>query len=1398
MELGWGLLAPRTGARADVLVRVDAGTLFGEVAAELRRHVLPVDGTGLWSVGGVGVDPDCPVGTGPLRHGALLQLDAAARPEVAAVHEAHVVGGPQAGRVLRLTPGQLVLGRDGAEALADPQVSRSHCRLEVSAAGVVVHDLGSTNGTELDGAPVPTTGAAWVTAAVLRIGDMRLVLAPPAPRPVPVTARADGRVAVNRPPRLRPDPQVARVVFPHPPAERERGAVPVLAMVLPLLLGVVVWRITGNALFLLFTLLSPVMVIGSVVTERRSGSRRSRREQRLFAEQHEAAETMLRDAVRADTLTRRDQWPDAAALSRTATGPDHRLWERRRADDDVLDLRLGLADLPARVEVEGVPPGAQTTDPDVPLVVPLADVGVLGVSGPGAQALARWLVVQSAVLHSPRDLSVVVLGPTARWAWARWLPHVVPGRQDCQALFGSDEAQTTRRVAELVAELDVRRSERGPETRPQVLLIVDGARRTRAVPGLARLLAEGPAVGIVAVCVEDDPQLLPGECGATARVGSSSGCMVTLRRHGRPDQCGTADLVDDAYAETVARALSCLVDDGAAGDDGLPARVRWTELVGLELDAGPGDAARVAARWSETGRCTRALLGRGAQGPVAIDLVADGPHALVAGTTGSGKSELLQTLIASLALGHRPDELVFVLVDYKGGAAFGPCEHLPHVVGLVTDLDAGLVERALASLRAELARREAVLRDAGVKDLDDYRRRAGAGEALPRLVLVVDEFASLAEELPGFVGGLVDIAMRGRSLGVHLVLATQRPEGVVSADIRANTNLRICLAVTRENESRDVVDSPLAATISRATPGRAWLRTGHTELTAVQSARVGGRHQAPRARRPGPAVELQPACELGRPRATTADTADDGDRTDLDLLVAACHGAAADLQISAGRSPWLPPLPDTLVLDGAGPARALQVGVLDVPAQQTRRPLELDLDTGTHLLVLGSARSGRTTVLRTLAGALATTLPPDDVHLYALDLGGGGLAALSCLPHTGAVVGTEEPARLARVLDWLAGQVAHRQQVLTAAGHVGLAEHRAAASPDERLPHLLLLVDRWEAFLAAYQEVDGGRLVDLVLRLLREGPAVGLHVVITADRSALVGRMASAMPQRLLLRMADAADYAAAGLAPRLVPQTLPAGRGWWLDAEPLVAQVALLDPDPSGPAQAAALHRLAALVVPATRPPHRIASLPDTVRLAGLPAAPSGRVALGVGGDGPDLVHLGLLAPGLIVGGPPGSGRSNALLTMAHGGHGLRTLALAPRPSPLRELPGCLPTQNPDALRDALHHGPALLLVDDAELLVDSPVGLLLEDVIRDGRDRGVVVVAAGTTSELAGGYRGFVVAMRRLRSGLLLSPESAADGDLLNVRLPRSTGGRLHPGRGLLVDRDRVQAVQVAMAMA
>ena len=398
---------------------------------------------------------------------------------------------------------------------------------------------------------------------------------------------------------------------------------------------------------------------------------------------------------------------------------------------------------------------------------------------------------------------------------------------------------------------------------------------------------------------------------------------------------------------------------------------------------------------------------------------ATGRTTLVAGTTGSGKSELLRTMVASIAADAGPDDVTFVLIDYKGGATFDACRDLPHTVGVVTDLDERLAARAIRSLDAEIRRRERALRDAGAVDLADYRRapRRDGRTPLPRLVVVIDEFAALAVELPTFLSSLVGVAQRGRSLGIHLVLATQRPAGVVSDDIRANTNIRIALRLNDRHDAIDVVGSAAPAALPRSLPGRAVLRLGPEELvtfqTATSSAIVG--------RAAGLAL-------VGSAAASAAVGVGDAAASELVTLARAARAAASLCEVSAPARPWLEPLPPRLT--GAEPELAADVdgggrpvGVIDDPDHQRRRPLVWRDDAGS-LLVVGATGSGTTSALVSVVVAAA----PSSAAIYVIDArGDAALASLGALPACAGVVGLHDAERRGRVVRRLTDELARRR-----------------------------------------------------------------------------------------------------------------------------------------------------------------------------------------------------------------------------------------------------------------------------------------------------------------------------------------------------------------------------------
>jgi len=1395
-----------------------------------------------------------------LRDGMVVSLSPRYAPatsfaEPNGVAEIRVAGGPAAGSVHRLGLGRFDIGGDPrcAVVLADPSVPQRAATLSVAPGGASVEPAYGA-AVALDGETVAGP-VAWPYGGVLAVGDSLLSLHLPEEADASLTPSDDGGLAYNRPPRLLPPRRSRRLVVPSEPVKGDGPRLAVLTMVLPALFGIGMAVLLHNPLYLGMALLGPLTMGANVWTERRSGRKRHGAAMREYQEASGRHQEDLERLRAADEVERRDAAPDPATLLLVATGPRRRLWERRADDHDVLHLRVGTTDLPANLELaqdRGADPGQDPPPPpvarNVPVPLDVKALGVLGIAGDrgASRALARWLVAQAAILHSPRDLQVVVLAPGLErpddWEWVRWLPHARPrDGQDCVALLGTDAETITRRVTELVDEITTRRAARSPleleraaGAPANVLLVLDGARALRRVPGMPQILSEGPLAGVHAICVDDDERLLPEECRTVATWQWEEPARLRLRGGGL-DPLGTilGDQVSVPWCERVARAMAPIRD--SSRDDAasmLPDSARLLDLLAMP-DPSPDQVERV---WARGGRTTEAVLGYASDGPFELDLRRDGPHALVAGTTGAGKSELLQTLIASLAVANRPDAMTFVLIDYKGGSAFKDCARLPHTVGMVSDLDGHLTQRALASLSAELKRREELLLHAGAKDIEDYwdeRRRQPDLQPLPRLVLIIDEFASLVAELPEFVTGLVGIAQRGRSLGVHLVLATQRPAGVVSADIRANTNLRIALRVTDATESSDVIEAPDAAGIARSTPGRCYVRSGASSLTAMQAARVGGRRPGASTVSSDPLVARLGWSDLGRPPPRGADGPgeDDDASTDLSVLVAAVRQAAERLGLDAQRSPWLAPLDEVVSVDELPRVDAMAragrevapvgIGLVDVPAEQRRRALALDVAGGGHMLVAGSPRAGRSSVLRTIAGAIADATSPEDVHLYGVDCGANALLPLVSLPHCGAIVGRDQPDRVDRLLSRLTAEVSRRQQLLAEQGASSLAEQRAGAAPGERLPWMVLLLDRWEGFTAAFESYDLGRLIETMLRLLREGPAVGLRAVVASDASGFVGQISTVFEDRLILRFADPDDWGRAGIPARQVPKTMPPGRALLPTAVGMLeAQVALLDPDPSGPAQVAALQSIGraaaerSSALPRARRPMRVDALParitvsEALRLDPELAPPSPLWAMiGAGGDalGPVGVDLLQTSPGFVIAGPPRSGRSTALETMTRSlvGAGVQVALITPRRSPLRALaalPGVLgvlgvegeDVDELDKLLDGLERH--VVLVDDAELLADTRMADRLEALVRAARDADQAVVVAGTTEDLGSQYRGFVVDVRRSRSGLLISPQSSNDGDLLGVRLPRNMAAG-PPGRGLLALNGTVAGVQVAL---
>jgi type VII secretion protein eccCa len=1079
----------------------------------------------------------------------------------------------------------------------------------------------------------------------------------------------------------------------------------------------------------IFALLGAVVMVITAVgmlislVSRRAGQSRQRRDRRdryldRLAATHE-------DATARDHEIREQAYrthPAPHALPQWAISPVRR-WERRRSHADFLLLRIGTADLvmpSAAIPTVGMPQEvdpllmaemrslvrAHEVQPDLPTTINLDCAGEVSIVGPpeATRHLARVLLSQAAVHHAPEDLHLALVYPdqnAQEWDCLARLPHL-----RMNGVF--DGPISRRRVAPTQPALEqLLREEIHEASRQAARLNRTGGRKAR--PTGPRLLAvveqEGPAL----------PLAVPDNALDSAAIGATVLYLVTDRLHepsdpslrltvqhdgtiviedlrpvsaepGRPEQtpppvaCRPDDL-GPALAEGISRALAPY-SLGAAAErqDQDETTTTLAELLGVDdpraIDPhtawsprSPRDFLRVPIGSDDSGATVLLDLKESAQLGV-------GPHGLCVGATGSGKSELLRTLVAALASTHGPEDLSMILIDYKGGAAFAPFAPLPHVVGLMDNLadDAGLVERARASLAGEVTRRQKQLRDAGSSpDIAHYRRlRAEHPEMapMPHLFVIIDEFGELLTASPDLVDLLLTIGRIGRSIGVHLLLSSQRIEAGKLRGLDTYLSYRICLRTFTEAESSTVIGVGDAFHLP-AVPGYGYLKVDTSIFTRFRSGFVSG---------PIDTIDEQPSPEEIEERVplllptyngleaessvTVENDVPEGHTTRTTVVDTVVSQLAQAAPVS---SPvWLDPLPSRLTLSRLHstslrrgrnavpvppvPSVSVPIGIVDDPAQQRQDPWLLDLTLGGgHVSITGAPQSGRTNFLWTLATSAALCLPPSRLAFYGIDATGGGLARLSALPNVGGIATRGDRERMRRVVEEIVTMLDTREQVFSRHRIDSLDvlrnRHAAGQIPELASADVVLLIDGLGLLRSDFEELE-----DSLDDILRRGSGLGIHAVMTLSRSNEL-RMAQQplVGTRLELRLNDPAD----SLIARKLSKTLRADvPGRVLTPEQLFAHTALPIADDADTSHGVgtALEELAGRIASgwSGERPAPIRMLPEAIDPADLPD----------GEEEPDLLPLGLFQdtmtpinldlvgrdPHLLVLGDPGCGKSTVL----------------------------------------------------------------------------------------------------------------------------------------------------------
>ncbi|GAB7043716.1 MULTISPECIES: type VII secretion protein EccCa [Catenuloplanes] len=908
--------------------------------------------------------------------------------------------------------------------------------------------------------------------------------------------------------------------------------------------------------------------------------------------------------------------PESDALFSFAAS--RRMWERRVTEDDFGEVRVALG--PQQLAVQIVTPETKPVEdlepmsaialrrfvkshsvvPDLPIALSIRAFSRIVLRGDREPTLGltRAMIGQLATFQAPDDLMIAVVAApdrAASWDWTKWLPHAQHPRRNDAAGSRRMVFSTLLAAEQMLAEELASRPRFSPDAKPltslpHVLIVLDGGE----VSANCQLYGQA----LLGTTVVDLSGAVPRDAGRWLLCLDVSADSVEVFRGKSSTHLGKPDRLTLVQAEALARQLSpyrLSQQSAATSEEPLARSMELPDLLGI------GDAAGVDVNqtWRERPHRDRLRIpvGLGPDGNVVeLDFKESahegmGPHGLIIGATGSGKSELLRTIVGALAVTHSSAELNFVLVDFKGGATFASLDALPHTSAVITNLEdeLPLVDRMKDALAGEMTRRQEVLRAAGnYVSRFDYEKARAAGEELdpmPSLLIICDEFSELLQQKPDFIDLFVMIGRLGRSLGVHLLLASQRLEEGKLRGLDTHLSYRIGLRTFSAVESRIVLGVPDAYELPNA-PGHGYLKSDTSTMLRFRAAYVSGPYKPPgRAVRSQAVVQRQileygtefvPVPEISEQMIMVEEEEEGIGRQQsmLDVLIEQLQGRGPEahkvwlepLGVPPTIDAMLPPLtPDPVY--GLSPAAwrnaaklMVPVGIVDRPYEQRRDPLVADLSgAGGNVVIVGGPRSGKSTILRSLLMSLAVTHSPREVQFMCLDFGGGALRALDGLPHLSGVAGRRDGEAVRRTVAEVMSLIDEREARFTAMGIDSISTYRRRQAngevPDDLFGDLFLVVDGWGTLREDYEELE-----QTIMMLAQRGLGYGVHVVLTAARWSEVRiKMRDLLGTRLELRLGDANESEIDRRAAANVPERSP-GRGLTRDKLHFLAAISRLD----------------------------------------------------------------------------------------------------------------------------------------------------------------------------------------------------------------------------------------------
>lgn len=810
---------------------------------------------------------------------------------------------------------------------------------------------------------------------------------------------------------------------------------------------------------------------------------------------------------------------------------NNRLWEKDLNDDDFLSITLGKGTVGTSFEVE-IPEEkwGETEDDlilmprkikekyesldDMPINVNLYEEKGVAIVGEKRflNEFIKSIIIQIVTFQYYEDVKIALVCPDEDrkyWDWMRWLPHVWSDDKKVRFL-GLGETASHNIMSVLAKYLEAYKEaasssgSKKVKSKPHFVFIVTDPELLQQEK-VSKYLDDVDCEGCTPIYLYEQFEKTPKNCTALVKLKSSEdGELIHFSNAEKITEFkySLASLKD---YESFARRIAPIYVRKSYTDNSLPKSITFYDLYKVNSSR----EIPILRSWNNNAvyKHIKAPLGVDTAGNIiSLDLHEKyhGPHGLVAGTTGSGKSELLQTLIASLAINYHPHEINFILIDYKGGGMANLFEKLPHLVGTITNLDGRGINRSLVAIKSELKRRQMIFKKAEVNHIDSYIKLYKDGkvsEAIPHLIIIADEFAELKRDQPEFMQELVSTARIGRSLGVHLILATQKPSGVVNNQIWSNSKFKLCLKVQDASDSKEVIKSDLAANIVE--PGRAYLQVGNNEIFELFQSAWSGAKVYEDDNLSKNDIEISKVSIEGIREVIYSSANKDEDRpfiTQLDDVINTVAYVCRKNGINRLPGPWLPELKKLIYLEDlliqseedTSDNITCKVGFIDDPEGQKQYPLELDLTQRGNILIIGGSGYGKTTFIQTVIMSLARKYSPKEVNMYILDFGTRVLKTYEELPHVGGVVLKDDEEKLVRLIRLLRKEIENRKNLFSKVGAVSLKSYKEATGAE--LPQIVVLIDNFIGLKEMYDSME-----DEIGFIAREGLTLGISTIVATN-----------------------------------------------------------------------------------------------------------------------------------------------------------------------------------------------------------------------------------------------------------------------------------------------------------